>query len=188
MNRTRLLFVIMLLPLLTLAAPAQAQERVAVANPARILHQKMEADVNRLQGELKQRRDKIEEFRQQRGAFKPGTQQYDDLNQQLLQASIELDTWTAHMTAEQQRHRKQRTKQMYDKIAAAVAEIAQQRGIDLVIAEQTVQLPDDIEDPRYSFDELRQALGQRNVLFNSGKLDISNDVIVAMDARYKAGQ
>jgi Skp family chaperone for outer membrane proteins len=191
---------LVLLTLLLATAPAAAQNaapRIAIANPGRILselqetrdlEQKMEAEVRNLQAQLQERNTKLEELRQARGAFKPGTEQHEAKNKELLQASADLEVWTRVMQAEQQRQRKQRMKLLFDKITTAIGEVAQQKEIDLVIADIRPDVPEEMDDPRYTFDMLKAALNQRNILYHSARVDISSEVIAAMDARYKTGQ
>jgi len=198
--RIRQVVPLLLLSLLLHAGSASAQDappRIAIANPGRILselqetrelEQKMEAEVRQLQAQLQERNAKLEELRQARSAFKPGTEQHEAKNKELLQAGADLEVWTRVMQAEQQRQRKQRMKQLFDKITTAIGEIAQQKGIDLVIADTRPDIPEDMDDPRYTFDMLKAGLNQRNILYYSPGVDISSEVIATMDARYKAGQ
>jgi len=77
-------------------------------------------------------------------------------------------------------------KTLFDKITNSTAEVATQRGIDLVIAEQRPEFPDSLD--QLNVDQLRVLINQRNVLFNSAAADISNEIIAAMDAKYKTGK
>jgi Skp family chaperone for outer membrane proteins len=77
-------------------------------------------------------------------------------------------------------------KMLYDKITAKIGAVALQRGIELVLAEQRPELPPDMD--QISIDQLRQLLGGRNILYNVETADISNQVIAALDADYKAGK
>jgi Skp family chaperone for outer membrane proteins len=67
-------------------------------------------------------------------------------------------------------------------VTAGVAEIAAEKHIDLVIAEIKPEIPENLD--QVNPDQLRALMTQRNVLFVASQLDITQDVIAAMDAKY----
>ena len=75
---------------------------------------------------------------------------------------------------------------LFNKITNAVTEVATQKGIDLVIAEQRPELPDTLD--QLNVEQVRALINGRNILYATATVDISNDVINAMDAKYKAGK
>jgi Skp family chaperone for outer membrane proteins len=75
-------------------------------------------------------------------------------------------------------------KTLFDKIQTAVAKIAEQKGLDLVLAEAHPQLPDDLD--QINVDQLRAVINSRNILYSNSKVDISDEVIALLDAEYKA--
>ncbi|WP_428939093.1 OmpH family outer membrane protein [Fontivita pretiosa] len=186
------------LTLMLLTPPATAQTpaaKVAIANPARIFNEiqetkdlkaKMESDRKTLEATELEKRTQLRDLTAQRDALKPDSQAYAELNQRLLQASIEFEVWGRMQQAEVQRRQKQQMVALFNKITAAVAKVATQQGIDLVIAEQRPEIPDNL-DP-VDINVLRNLINQRNVLFNSPAVDLSDKVIAAMDADYKAGK
>jgi len=186
------------LTLMLLSPPAAAQTpaaKVAIANPARIFNEiqetkdlkaKMESDRKTLEATELEKRTQLRDLTAQRDALKPDSQAYAELNQRLLQASIEFEVWGRMQQAEVQRRQKQQMVALFNKITAAVAKVAAQQGIDLVIAEQRPEIPDNL-DP-VDINVLRNLINQRNVLFNSPAVDLSDKVIATMDADYKAGK
>ena len=76
-------------------------------------------------------------------------------------------------------------KNLFDKIVAATTAVAQQKGLDLVLADQRPDLPENLG--QISVDQLRAILNGRNVLFSSEKVDVTQAVIAELDAKYKAG-
>jgi Skp family chaperone for outer membrane proteins len=75
---------------------------------------------------------------------------------------------------------------IFNKITAAIQEVATAKGIDLVLAEQKPEFPPNLD--QINADQLRVLINSQNVLFNSPQVDISTDVIAAMDAKYKSGK
>jgi Skp family chaperone for outer membrane proteins len=70
---------------------------------------------------------------------------------------------------------------IYDDIQKVVYEIAQERGIDLVLAAD--QLP---AEPPQSPNQVRQQIALQKVVFWSANVDLSNEVIVRLNEKYKA--
>jgi Skp family chaperone for outer membrane proteins len=178
------------------AARAQGQQgqptRVAVADPARIfndmqetkdLKSRLEAERNNLAAEEKNRRQKLQDLEAARNLLKPDSQQFADANKQLLQAAIEFETWGKLTQNDVQRNQKQQMRSLFDKITAAAGEVAKQKGYDVVIADQR---PDLASIEQLNVNQLRDLINQRNVLYANPTIDITNDVIAALDAQHKA--
>lgn len=177
------------------AAAQTSIAKVAIANPARIfndiqetrdLKAKMENDRKTLEATDLEKRTKIRDLQTQRDALRPDSPQYNEINRQLLQAGIDYETWRKITELDIQRQQKLQMKSLFDKITASVTEVATQKGIDLVIAEQHPDFPENID--QLSVDQVRLLINQRNVLFNTALVDISSDVIAAMDTKYKSGR
>jgi Skp family chaperone for outer membrane proteins len=174
--------------------PASAQDaaKVGTANTGQIFSQIRETkDLQQKITELgkslgqqeQQKRANLTALQEARNQFKPESDQYHDKNQELMRAAIEFQTWGQVNKADIDREKKQEMKFIFDKIEAAVGEVAKQRGLDIVVADQRgdIQNIDQITE-----DNLRILLNQRIVLYSSGKNDLTNDVIAYMDKNYKA--
>ncbi len=75
-------------------------------------------------------------------------------------------------------------KALFVEIQQVVAEMAKQKGLDLVIVEPEVQLPTSVQnvDP----EQLNNLISQKTVLYASPRVDLTDEVATAMDAAYKA--
>jgi Skp family chaperone for outer membrane proteins len=175
--------------------PASAQDasaKVGVANTGQIFSQiketkdlqmKIQEHGKSLSQQEQAKRANLNALQEARNQFKPESQQYQDKNQELMRAAIEFEAWGRLNQADIQREKKQQMKFLFDKIEQAVGEVAKQRGLDLVVADQRGDIPN-LE--QMNEDQLRQALNLRIVLYSSSKVDITNDVIAYMDKNYKA--
>jgi Skp family chaperone for outer membrane proteins len=76
-------------------------------------------------------------------------------------------------------------KDLYDKIEAAVADVAQANGIDMVIADGRQDIVNVDQVPA---EELRRLLNSRNLLFSSKGVDITDKVITLLDAKFAANK
>lgn len=189
---------------LALALPARAQSpapaqdtpaKVAVANTARIfnemqetrdLKQKLESERKRLEGEERERKDKIQSLRDARNLIKPDAPQYQQKNHELLEEAIRFDVWGKMVQADVQRNQRVQMKALFDKIQAAINEVATQKGFDLVLSDQRPEIPDDPE--QLTLDQLRTLINARTVLYAGPKVDITNDVLAALNAKYTAAK
>jgi len=181
--------------LFTTAALSAQTPKIAVANPAKIFNEiqetkdlqaKLADDLKTLQATDHEKSTKVKDMQANRDTLKPDSPQYNDINKQLMQATVEYEVWSRLQQADVQRQQKLQIKNLFEKITAATGDIAKQRGIDLVIAENKPEFPDNID--QINADNLRMLISQRNILYDSGTLDISNEVIAAMDAKYKSGK
>lgn len=177
-----------------LAAPAFAQTRIAMVNPSRIfaemqetkdLKEKLEAQRQRLVAQEKEKRDEIQSLQQSRDQFKPDHPQYEEINNKLMKAAIDFKSWGELTKLEAERNQKRQMRTLFEKIQRAVGEIAQRDGLDLVVADTQPELPENMD--AISFNDLRQIINQRNLLFASKKADISDAVLAVLDAQYRGG-
>jgi len=177
-------------------ASAMADIKIAVANAGKIFseikekkdwEQKMVADQKTLQDTAFQKQQKVKSLTEQRDNLRTDSPQYADKDKELQTAKIDLEVWAQIQQAEQQRTNKIQTKALFDKIVNAVAEVATSKGLDLVLADQHPEMPDNFMD-QATLEQVRALLGQRNVLYSSPQVDITQDVITSMDAKYSAGK
>ena len=175
-------------------AAVHAQEaKIAVCNPARVfgdmqetkdLKQKLENDRKQIEAEVQQRQGKVKDLQAARDLLKPDSAQYQDADQKFMQEAIQFDTWSKITQAQLQGQQKAQMKNLFDKIVAATAAVAQQKGVDLVLADQRPDLPENLA--AINVDQLRAILNGRNVLFSTDKVDITQAVVAELDAKYKA--
>jgi Skp family chaperone for outer membrane proteins len=186
------LFITALLPALVRAQASIS--KVAIANPVKIfndiaetndLKARMQSDQKNIEAEELRRRTQLNDLKAQRDALKPDSPQYAEKNKALLDASIQYEVWGRLTNMEIQRQQKQQIKTLYDKIRSAIAEVAVKKNIELVLAEQGIDLPADLE--QINMDQLKVLINQRNVLYNTALVDISADVVATMDLKYKSG-
>lgn len=187
-------------PKATTAAPPAggstgAAVKVAIASPARIFNEiqetkdlkaLIESKTKNLEQDRFAREQKLKDLKALRDQLKPDAPQYADRDRDLRQSAIEYKVWFDQNTAEMQAEQKRQMLLIFNKITAAVQEVATAKGIDLVIAEQKPEFPPNLD--QINADQLRVMINSQNVLFSTPQADISTDVITAMDAKYKSGK
>jgi len=194
----RIFPVVALLAVCSWAVPAARAQNIKIAtvNAAKVFNEiqekkdlaaKMESDQKGLQAADLDKKTKLKDLQSARDALKPDAPQYEQANKDLMQEAVAYEVWQRIQTANIQRMQKQQMLNIFNKITTATATVATQKGLDLVIAEQRPEIQDAALE-QMNVDQLRLMINQRNVLYSTPNVDISNDVIAAMDAAYKAGK
>jgi Skp family chaperone for outer membrane proteins len=176
------------------AAPAMAQTKIAIANPIKILNElqetkdlngNMKTEQTAVENEAKERVEKIKAIQAQRDQLKPDAPQWADLNKQFVQLRTEAQTWQQTMQQELARKFRDQAKRMNDKITDAIAEVAKAKGFDMVLAQQSADISDEDLSKLQPQQVMGVLFGSRNVLYTSNAADLTQDVIVKLDAGYK---
>lgn len=181
------------------SSPASAQStniKIAVANPARIFQEirefqdlkaAMQAEQKQLENQEKEKRAQLKELQAARDMLKPDSPQYQERSRDLLQKTIEFETWGRVQQMTVQAEQKRQMLGLFMKIGNAVSEVAAAKGIDLVISEQKPDFSQ-VNLDQLNVEQLRALINSQNVLFKSQAADISDDVIKAMDDKYKSSK
>ena len=189
--------------LLAAPAPAAAQAaatggvRIAVVNPAKVftvmdekkaLQATNDEEQKRIEAAGREKVNAIQAIKKARDEqFRPGSPQYEDATNDLLAKTAEYKVWAETERLKAEFNQKRQTKVLFDKIQQAIQEVAQRDGIDLVVADSSERLPDDLE--KIDVNALRQMILSKQVLFVSQKqgLDITDAVVLQLNAKYKQG-
>lgn len=170
-------------------------KNIAVANVARVfaemqetkdLQTRMDAAGRKVMQDDAERSNKLKDLQSSRDLTRSNTPDWEKANKALMDARIEYRVWVETTRAEMAHDQKMQTKELYDKIIAAVGEIAKNRGIEIVVAEKKQLSPENIE--KMNVDDFRAMLSQREVLYASAGSDITSEVIALLDARFKEGK
>jgi len=182
--------------LMTSNASAQFQPtKVAIANPAKIfqelketgdLRKAMEAKETQVKNTQFEKQQKIKDLQARRDQLKPDSAGYADANKDLMQAAVDYEVWGKMIQAEVQQEQKRQLLNIFTRITNAVSEVATAKGIDLVVTDQRPEIPENLD--QVNVDQLRGLINSRNVLFFKPQIDISADVVAALNAKYEKGQ
>lgn len=200
MKVKRFLAALAAVSLLGLVSPgsASAQDRnirVAVVNVPRIfndieetkaLDERFKQERIRLEAEQKPMIDEIKKLEAEGNNFRKGSPQHDEWRQRYAKARLGLQAWQQTAKMDLDWRRKRYTKDLYERIYAAVGDYAQQNKIDLVLADHQPIMSDE-EMEKVPYDQLSAILNQRRVVYSSKAADISDPIIALLDAKYRAG-
>ena len=196
---TRRYFALLVLGVVGLALPcrsasAQDAPKMATVNLVRVfgemqetkdLQQKMDAERKALEDEKAQREKQINDLRQQRTLFSEGSEDFNKKNKELIDKTVSLRAWQELVNYDQLRQRKAQFKTLFEKIEQVTKEIAEQRKIDIVMVEHRPDFPAAEVMEQLNLEQVRGLINQRTVIYNNGRFDITGDVVVALDKKYK---
>jgi len=95
--------------------------------------------------------------------------------QQILEKRANLEAQREYYKQHRALKEKQRTEQLYKEILQITKDLAEQKGLDLVLED------DEPEFPVASAEELVMIINTHKVLYSAGCLDITGDVIARLD-------
>ncbi len=117
---------------------------------------------------------------------KPGTDAHQKAMEDFDAKSLEFQLNEQSMKVKMVRSQGKQLVTAFHEIQAAVADLAKKKGLDLVLVNSGTDVPDNAQDIANP-ETLGNLIFQRNVMYASDKVDISSDVIAALNAAYKAG-
>lgn len=175
------------------AAAAQAPVKVAIASPLHIFAEMAEFKAFNIQMQddekkfLATRDDKVKEInvlKSRRDALLPEHPQWAELNAQLAAETAKYKVWLETQKVLNESAQKAKMAALFKKVENAVAEIAKEEGIDLVIADNRDPLPDNLDE--LDIRTVRGLILQRDVLYASSRIDITEKVVTRLDAKFRA--
>lgn len=179
-------------------APVAAQDRpirVATVNMPRVfteiqetkdIQTRLRQEQGAFVAERKPKLDEMEKLKAEGGNYRKGSPQYSEWRQRYRKASIALQAWDATAKQEIDWRLKQQTRDMFEKISAAVSDYATSNQIDLVIADHQPALTDE-ELEKIPAEQIGAVMDRRRVIYASKNADVSDAIIASLDAKYKAG-
>jgi Skp family chaperone for outer membrane proteins len=115
----------------------------------------------------------------------PGSQARQDKQNELQSMLIEARVWEQMSQAQEQATRSRNFLAMYEAANEAVAAVAEERGLDIVLT--AGQLPEMSRLAQADAQQIAAILQNRKVLYTSAQADITQAVLARMNADFDAG-
>ena len=170
-------------------APGGAAGSVGVCDVAEILNnyqraKDLTADLNRQRDEIaaeaRKRRDAIEEIQKELKGLNPGSKEYEQRFLEVQRLRINREAWLKFKTDKAIRDHGRLTRQMYADAQKYVAAVAKRHGFKVVLYGRRGPLMG--KNPT----ELLADIVQRTLLYNDPAVDITTEVLSAMNEAYRA--
>ncbi len=129
-----------------------------------------------LQAQLESRAKDIEAATANLKTLRPGTEDYLKQLQSVLQKRSELDSEQEFLTQKRTLANKEWMEKLYQATLKIVADLAKEKGLDLILEKTEPQFP------VASGDELFEILKTQKVLYSGGCVDLTDEAIKRLDA------
>ncbi|HUS45533.1 MAG TPA: OmpH family outer membrane protein [Phycisphaerae bacterium] len=180
-----------------LGAAARAEIKVGQVDVVAVVDQyertkDAETDAKLAEADLKATAEpkirKVEELRLQRDGFNKDSEEWKRLDEKALEAEVELRTWLAIERVKLMRKQRDVLLDIYREIQKAVGRAAKEKGLDLVLAKAFLT-PGQIDvNEVQSLQDLKRHIVSTALLYPGEVVDVTQDVLDALNAGYKASK
>ncbi len=165
--------------------PGQLPVKIAVVNVRDVFRnckrnakyrQEAMAEYNKTMAELERLSKQIQADEAGLKTLKPGSPDYLKQYEEVLRKKAELDYRQQYLKQERGLKDHRWTEELYQEILRITKEVAEQKGLSMVLDKQ------EPEFPASSADELWAIISTHKLLYSGGCLDITDEVTVRLDA------
>jgi Skp family chaperone for outer membrane proteins len=128
----------------------------------------------------------LEDMRLKRDGFNKGTKEWQQLDDQLLKARAELNTWMQIERIKIERRHQEVLLDMYRQMTDAVGRMVQKNSLDLVFTKAFLEPPQIDVDQAVGLQDLQKRIVGQRVLYPTAVTDITQDVLKILNDAYKA--
>lgn len=176
---------------LALTTPAAAQDKkvnIAVVDVASIfekyamtkdLESQFDERRKAMAAEAESKRASIEAKRKSLLTFKPESKEFRDLEDEVMKAESDYETWAGYSEKKLKAEHKQWLLRIYKNVRAVTAEVAKRGSIDLVLTYD--QLSEDAPDSM----ALRQQILLQKILYFDDRIDLTPAVVTELNQKYE---
>jgi len=132
-----------------------------------------------LQNQRKQKIDRVEALKAQLENLNPDSKDYYQRQKELLEVSIDLKNFTEIKSEEVKREFRVLTEDIYKQILKSIEDVAKEMGYDMVMYLDMMEIHGD------SFPALLEKIRERKVLYAAKHIDITQNVLDALNQSYK---
>jgi Skp family chaperone for outer membrane proteins len=136
---------------------------------------------SQLEDEAVRRREEVEGMLADTEDYPVGSEKYKEAERRYEMAALEFQAYVALHQGRRLEFNDTQIKGIYDKIKSAAMDMANERGLDLILVDDSVvPIPDDAKD-------ILSQISSRRVLFAREQLDVTEGLITRMNAKFRAG-
>lgn len=142
----------------------------------------LKSQAEKFEADRKVRVDKLKKVQADLDVLNAGDAAFQAKLDQANQMAIENQVWENVQVQKLQRENLLQVQGLYVKIIKATEKLAKDRGYDLILYKEA--LPD---FKRMKPDDMPQVIRSRKVLYNAPELDVTKELLQAMDNEFRAG-
>ena len=137
--------------------------------------EKMQQEQTDTKNDFNQMRTEVEAIQANLKLRTPGTEDFMKLRQELVEKGAMLEAknkfYQDKVTFEMQRW----TEELYQQLLKVVADVAQDKGLDLIVADELLDLPSP------SLQDFMLTVKTRKLLYHNSQYDLTDEVLAALD-------
>jgi Skp family chaperone for outer membrane proteins len=169
-------------------APEAVLAKVAVCDVTAVFNKYQRASdlstqfaerARKLSAEDEQRKAAIQRLEQTLESLRPGSKEHDARLAEMDKLTTERQVWRTQQENQAVREHRRLTEEMYKEVLDAVAAVAKEKGYDLVLCRESVDLAS------ATTAELLNKIAQRKCLYNNPALDVTSAVLDRLNSQYK---
>ena len=162
--------------------------KIGVVNVTKVLEnsamnkqwqEKMQTDQAKTKNEFNRMRDELEAIQANLKLRSPGSEDFLKLQQEMIEKAAMLDAknkfYQDKVTFEMQRW----TEELYQQMLKVVSDVAKDKGLDMIIADESLMLPSP------SLQDFMLTVKTRKLLYHNKKYDLTDEVLAALDKGVK---
>jgi Skp family chaperone for outer membrane proteins len=166
-------------------ADATGAAKVAVVDVTRVLEQskkhqawkdKMEKEQEKMKAEFTAMRSELQSLEENIKLRNRGSEDYIKLTGQFVEKKAIMEAKNAFYEEKVTSQMQTWTEDLYKSLMIVVDRVAQQKGIDIVLAKEQLDLP------APSLRDFMLTIKTKKVLYNDPKMDITSEVLAALDS------
>ena len=170
------------------AASTVAPAKIGVVDVTKVLEnsarnkqwqEKMQQEQTTTKNEFNQMRTEVEAIQANLKLRTPGTEDFLKLRQEMVEKGAMLEAknqfYQDKVTFEMQRW----TEELYQQLLKVVSDVAKDKGLDMVIADESLMLPSP------SLQDFMLTVKTRKLLYHNKKYDLTDEVLAALDKGVK---
>jgi Skp family chaperone for outer membrane proteins len=173
------------------AVPATSV-KIAVCNPIKVLNEIQEGKDamsrwkqfgDQLTDQAKAKKDQLQNEQDELKLILPTSDDYEKKVEKFTEDQVDSQAWLQAKQVNFARQQRMEEKQLFDKIMKTISDLAQAQGISVVMNGSNAEFP---EIDKMDANAFVQTILMHTTLYSDTKLDITQQVIIAMDKAYSS--
>ena len=180
---------------LVAAAPALAELKLGMLDVPQVTNnyersKDAEADFltqrEKLKAEAAPKVQALEQLREKRDQLNKGTKAWQDADEELLKAQVEVRNWVLLEQVKIDRAQTTVLLEMYREVTRATERLAKEKGLDIVFTEIFLAPPRINVEEAQNLEDLKQRIVNQKIVYPSTIVDLTQDVLKVINGEYKA--
>jgi len=167
------------------ADSAVAPAKVAVVDITKVIktcekfkkwQDEKQKEIQKIEDEFKVMREELSALNENLKIRTPGSEDHRKLAKEFTEKKATLQAKDAAYKEIWENEKEQWTEQLYQQILSVIDKVATQKGLDIVIANEELNLADPMRP------EIMQTIVTKKLLYHNSKYDITDEILVALNA------